>query len=78
MRLAHSCGQYAALIAALLVAAFSSPDAAAQTAGAGRVVCYDLIVADFNSYFVGQNRVLVHDNNLRQVTTATVPGLVQE
>ena len=35
-----------------------------------------MIVADFNTYFVGDAQVLVHDNNLRQVTTATVPGLV--
>ena len=38
--------------------------------------CYNLIVADFNTYFVSDAQVLVHDNNLRQVTTATVPGLV--
>jgi hypothetical protein len=38
-------------------------------------VCYNLVVADFNSYFVGTDQVLVHDNNLRQVTAATVPGL---
>ncbi len=44
----------------------------------GEAECHNLIVADFNSYFVGKNRFLVHDNNLRQVTTATVPGLTQE
>lgn len=42
----------------------------------GEAECHNLVVADFNSYFVGRDRVLVHDNNLRQVTTATVPGLV--
>ncbi len=39
--------------------------------------CYNLIVADFGTYFVTDQQVLVHDNNLRQVTTATVPGLVE-
>ena len=39
-------------------------------------VCYNLVVADFNSYFVSNAQVLVHDNNLREVTTAIVPGLV--
>ena len=38
--------------------------------------CYNLIVADFGTYFVTDQQVLVHDNNLRQVTTATVPGLI--
>ena len=42
----------------------------------GEAQCYNLIVADFNTYFVSDAQVLVHDNNLRQVTTATVPGLV--
>ncbi len=44
----------------------------------GEAECYNLVVADFNSYFVGEHRFLVHDNLLRQVTTATVPGLVEE
>ncbi len=42
----------------------------------GETECHNLIVADFHSYFVGQEQILVHDNNLRDVTTATVPGLV--
>ena len=42
----------------------------------GEAECHNLVVADFNSYFVGRDRILVHDNNLRQVTTATVPGFV--
>ncbi|HEX3728144.1 MAG TPA: polymorphic toxin-type HINT domain-containing protein, partial [Pirellulales bacterium] len=37
--------------------------------------CFNLVVADLNSYFVGEDQILVHDNNLPQVTTATVPGL---
>jgi hypothetical protein len=38
--------------------------------------CYNLVVADFGTYFITDQHVLVHDNNLRQVTTATVPGLI--
>ena len=37
---------------------------------------YNLIVADFNSYFVGKARVLSHDNTVRRVTDAVVPGLI--
>jgi len=39
-------------------------------------VCYNLVVADFHDYFVGDAKVLVHDNLLRGPTLATVPGLV--
>jgi hypothetical protein len=38
--------------------------------------CYNLVVMDFNTYFVSDARVLVHDNTLRQVTSAAVPGLI--
>ena len=41
----------------------------------GAESCHNLIVADFGTYFVTDQQVLVHDNNLRQVTNATVPGL---
>jgi hypothetical protein len=37
---------------------------------------FNLIVADFNTYFVGESGVLVHDNTPRKPTRATVPGLV--
>jgi hypothetical protein len=36
---------------------------------------YNLIVADFNTYFVGYRKVLSHDNTVRQPTRALVPGL---
>jgi hypothetical protein len=36
---------------------------------------YNLIVADFNSYFVGEQGILVHDNTPRRPTSAVVPGL---
>jgi hypothetical protein len=37
-------------------------------------VAYNLVVADFHTYFVGRNRLLVHDNNCPQPTTAIIPG----
>ncbi len=39
---------------------------------------YNLIVADFHTYFAGQQRVLTHDNTVRSATEAVVPGLVEE
>lgn len=36
---------------------------------------HNLVVANFNSYFVGQNKVLAHDNTARRPTPAVVPGL---
>lgn len=39
---------------------------------------YNLVVADFHTYFVGQDKVLSHDNTLRRPTTATVPGLTEK
>jgi hypothetical protein len=47
-------------------------------AKADEAEAYNLIVADFNTYFVGKAGVLVHDNTPREPTTATVPGLVTE
>jgi hypothetical protein len=37
---------------------------------------YNLVVADFNTYFVGESGILVHDNMPRRPTRAFVPGLV--
>lgn len=42
---------------------------------AGDAEAYNLIVADFSTYFVGERGILAHDNTPRQPTTATVPGL---
>ena len=39
---------------------------------------YNLIVADFNTYFVGEGQVLSHDNTVRETTNAIVPGLNAE
>jgi tetratricopeptide (TPR) repeat protein len=37
---------------------------------------YNLEVAEFNTYFVGTNKILVHDNNPINHAFRTVPGLV--
>lgn len=37
---------------------------------------FNLIVADFSTYFVGERGVLVHDNTPRKPTAAVLPGLV--
>jgi hypothetical protein len=36
---------------------------------------YNLIVADFHSYFVGKARILSHDITIRKPTNVVVPGL---
>ncbi len=38
---------------------------------------YNLVVADFNTYFIGQSKILNHDNTIREATGAIVPGLVE-
>jgi hypothetical protein len=38
---------------------------------------YNLVVAEFNTYFVGEHRVLVHDNAARSPTKSVLPGLVE-
>jgi hypothetical protein len=45
---------------------------------AGESEAFNLVVADFNTYFVGESGVLVHDNTPREPTAAAVPGLVPE
>ena len=38
---------------------------------------YNLVVADFSTYFVGSVGALVHDIPYRQPTLAKVPGLLE-
>jgi hypothetical protein len=38
---------------------------------------YNLVVADFHTYFAGRQRVLTHDNTVRRPTRCIVPGLVK-
>lgn len=39
---------------------------------------YNLVVADFHTYFVGPAKILSHDNTIRLPTTTVVPGLVEK
>ncbi|MDP7016550.1 MAG: polymorphic toxin-type HINT domain-containing protein [Pirellulaceae bacterium] len=39
---------------------------------------HNLIVADFSSYFVGEQRILSHDNTVRRPTNNILPGLSKE
>ncbi len=39
---------------------------------------YNLIVADFHTYFVGDMRILSHDNTIRALTECVVPGMIDE
>ncbi len=39
---------------------------------------YNLVVADFHTYFVGNRKVLSHDNTIRRPTRVLVPGLARE
>lgn len=39
---------------------------------------YNLIVMDFQTYIVGEEKILCHDNTPRGATNALVPGLLQE
>jgi hypothetical protein len=44
----------------------------------GEAEAYNLIVADFNTYFVGQHGFLVHDNTPRRPTQALLPGILKK
>jgi hypothetical protein len=57
-------------------AAGTTPLVASQPAGTGRV--YNLIVADFHSYFVGKAAVLSHDITRRRPSEMLVPGLKRD
>jgi hypothetical protein len=39
---------------------------------------YNLEVADFHTYFVGQDKILCHDNTIKEPTAAVLPGLVEK
>jgi hypothetical protein len=41
----------------------------------GQEEAFNLVVADFNTYFVGESGALVHDNTPRTPTRSIVPGI---
>jgi hypothetical protein len=58
--------------------AIPGPVAVESVAEGPSAQLYNLVVADFNTYFVGQNKVLVHDNTCRRPTRAVLPGFIEE
>ena len=42
---------------------------------AGEAAVYNLVVADFHTYFVGSDQILSHDVTFAQPTDRPVPGL---
>ncbi len=53
----------------------TDPASVVSTERGGSEPTYNLVVADFHTYFVGRAKVLTHDNTVRQPTDAIVPGL---
>jgi hypothetical protein len=51
------------------------PQTVAENSERVDLPAYNLVVADFSTYFVGNAGILVHDNSLAPPTTALVPGL---
>jgi hypothetical protein len=39
---------------------------------------YNLVVSDWHNYFVGEGKLLAHDNSPLEETTTLVPGLPAE
>ena len=39
---------------------------------------YNLVVADFNTYFIGSSGILAHDNTPRRPTQAVLPGILKK
>ena len=56
-------------------AAQREQQASFERLAAFRSETYNLVIADFNTYFVGESGILVHDNTARRPTQAVVPGL---
>jgi hypothetical protein len=40
----------------------------------GEVACHNLVVDDFHSFFVGEAKMLVHDNSCPRPSLASIPG----
>jgi hypothetical protein len=44
----------------------------------GEAEAYNLVVADVDTYFVGDHGFLVHDNTPRRPTQAVLPGIAKK
>ncbi len=62
----------------VLLHGVKSPSSLLAVATADEATTYNLVVADFATYFVGRCGVLVHDNSLNRSTLAAVPGFARE
>jgi hypothetical protein len=56
----------------------SSPANVGEVGAGNFAETYNLVVADFHTYFVGEHKLLSHDNTPRQPTRMIVPGLAAE
>jgi hypothetical protein len=65
--------RFHAVAGVVTVAGVAESDAAEEMAEWG----YGVLVADFHTFFVGQQRVLVHDDFPRKPTSALLPGMGQ-
>jgi len=65
------------LKAGAVLSALGEPVLLSSAKFEGQGETYNLVVADFNTYFVGRSRILSHDNTLRGATKAVVPGLAE-
>jgi hypothetical protein len=53
----------------------AGPARVKATEPAADAEAYNLVVADFNTYFVGESGLLVHDNTPRHSARVAVPGI---
>lgn len=56
----------------------TGPARVSEVSRGGHTQTYNLVVADFNTYFVGQQQVLSHDNTVKRTVNCVVPGLKAE
>jgi hypothetical protein len=56
----------------------TGPARVLEVGKSGHAQTYNLVVADFNTYFVGEQRVLSHDNTVKRAVNCVVPGLKAE
>jgi hypothetical protein len=56
----------------------AGPARVSEVGKGGHAQSFNLIVADFNTYFVGAQKVLSHDNTVKRAVNCVVPGLKAE
>lgn len=66
------------LEAGMVLHSAAGPVRITNVGAGGFAQTYNLVVADFSTYFVGRQKVLSHDNTVSRRTKAIVPGLQGE